>query len=112
MQQEKQNTSSKLPAQSSLGTSNNHESNCTNADVRVKYCKYPPGEYPAFQLDPPEATQTTTSSRRSAVGFPPKPKSLYPSSILCLAMVVRGDIGYLTASLAQKQGIFANQSSG
>ncbi|OKL58483.1 hypothetical protein UA08_06036 [Talaromyces atroroseus] len=42
----------------------------------------------------------------------PKPKSLYPPSILGLAMIARGEVGYLIASLAQSQGIFDNDSNG
>ncbi|KAJ5486303.1 hypothetical protein N7530_000603 [Penicillium desertorum] len=37
--------------------------------------------------------------------------SLYPSSILGLAMVARGEVGYLIASIAESQGIFSNESS-
>ncbi|PKY04848.1 putative Na+/H+ antiporter [Aspergillus campestris IBT 28561] len=44
--------------------------------------------------------------------FPPKPKSLYPPSILGLAMIARGEVGYLIASLAQSQGMFGVGSSG
>lgn len=44
----------------------------------------------------------------SRVSQPPKPKSLYPSAILGLAMIARGEIGYLIASLAQSKGIFSN----
>lgn len=43
--------------------------------------------------------------------FPPKPRSLYPPSILGLAMVARGEVGYLIASLAQSQGMFETGSS-
>lgn len=51
------------------------------------------------------------SNQRSSVAFPMKPKSLYPPSILALAMVARGEVGYLIASLAQSQGIFSTGSS-
>lgn len=66
----------------------------------------PPGQ--------PEAqeTQKVNSNQRSAVSFPEKPKSLYPPSILGLAMVARGEVGYLIASLAQSQGMFSKGSSG
>lgn len=47
----------------------------------------------------------------SPISLPPKPKSLYPSSILGLAMVARGEVGYLIASIAESQGIFSNESS-
>lgn len=43
--------------------------------------------------------------------LPPKPLSLYPASILGLAMVARGEIGYLIASLAEADGIFSPHSS-
>ncbi|CAG8428223.1 unnamed protein product [Penicillium salamii] len=42
------------------------------------------------------------------LSLPPKPKSLYPSSILGLAMVARGEVGYLIASIAESQGIFSD----
>jgi hypothetical protein len=37
---------------------------------------------------------------------PTKPVSLYPASILGLAMVARGEIGFLISSLAESKGIF------
>ncbi|PGG97955.1 hypothetical protein GX51_07068 [Blastomyces parvus] len=48
----------------------------------------------------------------SVPSLPPKPKSLYPASILSLAMVARGEIGYLIASLAESNGIFGETSGG
>ncbi|KAI2794129.1 hypothetical protein POX_a00719 [Penicillium oxalicum] len=54
----------------------------------------------------------TTTRQSSTSTFPPKPKSLYPPAILGLAMVARGEVGYLIASLAQSQGIFATGPSG
>ncbi|GKZ23207.1 hypothetical protein AbraCBS73388_009559 [Aspergillus brasiliensis] len=53
-----------------------------------------------------------TSSRSSTMSLPPKPKSLYPPFILGLAMVARGEVGYLIASLAESQGMFSSGSSG
>ncbi|KAL3472542.1 Sodium/hydrogen exchanger family-domain-containing protein [Aspergillus californicus] len=50
-------------------------------------------------------TPTTTNP-------PTKPKSLYPASILALAMTARGEIGYLIASLAESNGIFGDTSNG
>ncbi|KAJ5547986.1 hypothetical protein N7513_005220 [Penicillium frequentans] len=48
-------------------------------------------------------------NRRRQSGYPPKSLSLslYPASILGLAMVARGKVGYLIASLSQSQGIFS-----
>ena len=40
-----------------------------------------------------------------------KPLSLYPASILGTAMVSRGEIGFLIASVAESRGIFAHHSS-
>ncbi|KAL4993649.1 Sodium/hydrogen exchanger family-domain-containing protein [Aspergillus recurvatus] len=48
----------------------------------------------------------------SVSSLPPKPRSLYPASILSLAMVARGEIGYLIASLAESNGIFGQDSQG
>lgn len=56
----------------------------------------------------PVSCTTTTSSSSN---LPPKLHSLYPASILGLAMVARGEIGYLIASLAETDGIFAKSSS-
>ncbi|GES64907.1 sodium/hydrogen exchanger [Aspergillus terreus] len=51
------------------------------------------------------------STSRTSLSLPPKPKSLYPPAILGLAMVARGEIGYLIASLAESQGMFSNGSA-
>lgn len=71
-----------------------------------------PDQTAAHLPDPREAGEVAESNQRSAVTFPPKPKSLYPPSILGLAMVARGEVGYLIASLAQSQGMFSSGSSG
>ncbi|KAJ5824360.1 hypothetical protein N7447_006700 [Penicillium robsamsonii] len=42
---------------------------------------------------------------------PPKPKSLYPPAILGFAMVARGEVGYLIASIAESKGMFSDESS-
>lgn len=76
------------------------------------------------QSQPPTATGATNPSQEeqnhapvsrttttfSSSNLPPKPRSLYPASILGLAMVARGEIGYLIASLAETDGIFAKSS--
>lgn len=74
--------------------------------------KSQPDPIAAHQPDPREVSEVMASNQRSAVTFPPKPKSLYPPSILGLAMVARGEVGYLIASLAQSQGMFSTGSSG
>jgi Kef-type K+ transport system membrane component KefB len=48
---------------------------------------------------------------QSATTLPPKPHSLYPSTILSFAMVARGEIGFLISSLAQSRGIFSRNSA-
>lgn len=73
------------------------------------------------QSQPPTAAGATNPSqeeqshapisRTTSSNLPPKPRSLYPASILGLAMVARGEIGYLIASLAETDGIFAKSSS-
>lgn len=40
----------------------------------------------------------------------PNPLSLYPASILSSAMISRGEIGFLIASLAESKGTFNTQS--
>lgn len=51
---------------------------------------------------PPAALANTPRKRTSL----PKPKSLYPSSILGMAMVSRGEIGFLISSVAESRGVF------
>ncbi|KAB8272450.1 Sodium/hydrogen exchanger family-domain-containing protein [Aspergillus minisclerotigenes] len=66
---------------------------------------------------PTQAHETVTSEQPTQTSqptstLPPKPRSLYPASILGLAMVSRGEVGYLIASLAESKGIFGTSSSG
>ncbi|KAL4947329.1 Sodium/hydrogen exchanger family-domain-containing protein [Aspergillus filifer] len=60
----------------------------------------------------PQPPQSQEVHRQPSSSLPPKPKSLYPASILSLAMVARGEIGYLIASLAESNGIFGDTSQG
>ncbi|KAL5357328.1 Sodium/hydrogen exchanger family-domain-containing protein [Aspergillus floccosus] len=70
------------------------------------------GENQNKEPNTPEQQQPeTTPKSRTSLSLPPKPKSLYPPAILGLAMVARGEIGYLIASLAESQGMFSNGSS-
>lgn len=111
-QKEKQQTPVEVPPQSSeerTGVSNNQAITHTK---KVKNRESPSSRNPAGQPGSQEEPQAITSSRSSTATFPQKPKSLYPPSILGLAMVARGEVGYLIASLAQSQGMFANGSSG
>ncbi|KAL3264929.1 hypothetical protein ABHI18_000206 [Aspergillus niger] len=56
--------------------------------------------------------QNPSASPSRTMSLPPKPKSLYPPFILGLAMVARGEVGYLIASLAESQGMFSSGSNG
>lgn len=60
-----------------------------------------------------EESQATIPRPRqnSTISYPPKPKSLYPPTLLGLAMVARGEIGYLIASLAQSRGMFTSTNT-
>ncbi|GAD97611.1 Na+/H+ antiporter [Paecilomyces variotii No. 5] len=53
---------------------------------------------------PPNKYESTPSKPSSRW---PKPRSLYPASILGTAMVARGEIGFLVSSLAESKGIFS-----
>lgn len=57
--------------------------------------------------------QVSPQSTRSNRPPPPVavPRSLYPASVLGSAMITRGEIGFLIASLAESQGIFRDSSS-
>ncbi|KAK2735013.1 hypothetical protein FQN57_001389 [Myotisia sp. PD_48] len=61
--------------------------------------------------EPQAAAQTISCGSSSTNSPPPKPISLYPASILGLAMIARGEIGYLIASIAESQGVFSDKSS-
>ena len=41
----------------------------------------------------------------------PKPRSIYPASILGCAMVARGEIGFLISGLAESRGLFSSASA-
>lgn len=54
--------------------------------------------------------QSTRSNRSPPVAVAVT-RSLYPASVLGTAMVTRGEIGFLIASLAESQGTFTDSSS-
>lgn len=58
------------------------------------------------------AERQAESRSQPASNLPPKPKSLHPACILSLAMVARGEIGYLIASVAESNGIFGEIDGG
>lgn len=56
----------------------------------------------------PTATSSSDEGHPQIPVEPPqKPRSLYPPAILGLAMVARGEIGFLIASVAEARGIFS-----
>ncbi|CBF73888.1 hypothetical protein AN8100.2 [Aspergillus nidulans FGSC A4] len=83
-----------------------------NRSARVGSNNQKEGEY-ATNTDSDRPPQREPDQRTPFVSsLPPKPKSLYPATILSLAMVARGEIGYLIASLAESNGIFGKDSQG
>lgn len=110
-QKDKRHGRVESPTQSSKeGIASNNQTNAKNAkaqdDRGLSDNRNPAG------LHVPREVSHATHRRSSTGTFPPKPRSLYPPSILGLAMVARGEIGYLIASLAQSQGMFGTGSSG
>jgi hypothetical protein len=69
----------------------------------------PAGTSGQFELQ--AASENLAPNEEPSASLPPKPKSLYPPSILGLAMVARGEVGYLIVSLAQSKGIFSSEFS-
>lgn len=67
------------------------------------------------ELKTSDEKMTTTSIPASDQGHsqkpPQKPRSLYPPTILGLAMIARGEIGFLISSVAEARGIFAPPSA-
>jgi hypothetical protein len=56
------------------------------------------------EVRPPTLSQNPTAGKQ--------PRSLYPASIVGLAMIARGEIGYLIASVAETGGLFAQPDKG
>lgn len=52
------------------------------------------------------ADDANSRSASTTNRLPAKPRSLYPAAILGLAMVSRGEIGFLIASIAESNGVF------
>jgi len=55
-------------------------------------------------------TQRLTSNWRPRRATLPKPRSLYPSAILGMAMVARGEIGFLISAVAESSGVYGTPS--
>ena len=59
-----------------------------------------------LSLPPSHIETTKTKSAKKSGTLLPKPKSLYPASLLGCAMVARGEIGFLISAVAASKGIF------
>ncbi|KAF8542198.1 Cation/H+ exchanger [Trichophaea hybrida] len=69
----------------------------------------PPQPMKKQSSQPSPATQGLAEQDAAmAEPVPKSPKSLYPSAILGLAMVARGEIAFLIISIAQAEGIFTS----
>ena len=64
------------------------------------------------ESDKPEATTQNPIELQNSLPNPPNPISLYPAMILGIAMVARGEVGFLISSIAQSNGMFGDNSSG
>ncbi|KAF2811439.1 Sodium/hydrogen exchanger [Mytilinidion resinicola] len=101
--------------------------------VRIPWSAFVPSKLRAFKLKskfpslphlwgkrektttPPAASTPVAQSPQRATSpsvppTPPKPLSLYPPAILSLAMVARGEIGFLVSALAESKGVFSPTS--
>lgn len=80
--------------------------------VRIERGRRHPPEQREPSSDIQHNTTDSSTQSQSTPSLPPKPKSLYPACILSLAMVARGEVGYLIASLAESNGIFGETPDG
>ncbi len=80
----------------------------TSTDIMAATGRQRQGFRPESRIDQSQELSRSTSQNRSKL---PKPRSLYPASIVGAAMVSRGEIGFLIASVAESKGILANTSS-
>lgn len=63
--------------------------------------------YGTIDTNIPEDLDRQDGFSRPASYNSSKPQSLYPASITGLAMIARGEIGFLISSLAESEGIFS-----
>ncbi|KAJ5112146.1 Na+/H+ antiporter [Penicillium argentinense] len=108
---EQPNTTGQVRVESSEGYSDTSSNQQDTKNLKSKGRGSSTRQDSTIQAGSRGEPQTSSPERSSTATFPPKPKSLYPPSILGLAMVARGEVGYLIASLAQSQGMFENSSS-
>jgi hypothetical protein len=81
----------------------------TGTDLMAATGRQPQGIHPESRVDQSQEVPRNTHQNGTKIQ---NPSSLYPASIAGAAMVSRGEIGFLIASIAESKGIFANTSSG
>jgi hypothetical protein len=64
----------------------------------------------AVTSEPATNEVPTPDNQQSAPSSIPKPRSIYPASIIGCAMVARGEIGFLISSIAEGNGMFTTGS--
>ncbi|KAH8429824.1 cation:proton antiporter [Aspergillus melleus] len=106
---QKQSTGSEIPMKDRSPQPESSEETSDSASPSTNPMPRADRSSHAEPSDHPAPSAVNPPSNR--ISLPPKPKSLYPPSILGLAMVARGEIGYLIASLAESQGIFSDGAS-
>jgi hypothetical protein len=100
----RRNTHAAQNADTSLDREEPDQPRETKTEENVIKDQDTPAVRSADSIQPVEGQPTSTISSN-----PAKPSSLYPASILGLAMVARGEIGFLISSLADSNGIFGTR---
>src|SRR5882757_7705674 len=73
----------------------------------IRFSSLPSKPQPPPAAPEPKKKKQATTRRKPL----PRPKSLYPASLLGCAMVARGEIGFLISALAASNGILEDSSS-
>lgn len=68
-------------------------------------------DYGTTFSDPPRRSRLSYFRSRSSQDESTSSRSLYPASVTGLAMIARGEIGFLISSLAEGEGIFSRADS-
>jgi hypothetical protein len=107
----------KLPAMPHLwGRSTKRQATTTNTQGQAQHSPAPTEDEQPPTANEPPLTNEPSSSADSAPApspskTPPKPFSLYPPSIMALAMTARGEIGFLISAVAESNGVFSSSTS-
>ncbi|EFX05006.1 cation/H+ exchanger [Grosmannia clavigera kw1407] len=89
-----------------------------NRQLKASEARQDTTEVELHERKPPASSRADTgtlpspeekSKERNTLLNPPKPLSLYPAAILGVAMVPRGEIGFLIAAVAQSHGVFGQE---